>query len=217
MPRAPPALPARPEPARRHPPESPGSYGASMKAPLHGLARGGLGSHQDAGPLPGAAGGPFAQRSVPVQARGQHGPHAAAGVPEALVDGLHCCGGESLLLRRAPWLGLLADHAQERGLLFQPVPRYAQEGASLRGRGQQRGRWTLEKDGRRSEQKAGLLKPEHWAGSWTARFLTSSNFISRMGGPLPALPSFSNPVFTECRMPLLGLTGRVLSLWQPQV
>lgn len=105
-----------------------------MKAPSGAGSRG-LRSHQDAGPLPGADGGPFAQRSVPVQARGQHGPHAAAGVPEALVDGLHGRGGESLLLCRAPGLGLLADHAQERGLLFQLVRRYAQEGASLAGRG----------------------------------------------------------------------------------
>ncbi|XP_074257583.1 large neutral amino acids transporter small subunit 3 isoform X3 [Saimiri boliviensis] len=82
----------------------------------------GLWCHHDAGPLPGATGGPFAQCSVSVQALGQHGPHAAAGIPEALVDGRHCRAGEPLLLRCAPGLGLPADHAEERGLLFQPVP-----------------------------------------------------------------------------------------------
>lgn len=51
------------------------------------------------------------------------------------------------------------------------------KGPVWRGEGQRRGRWTLEKDRRLSGQKRGLLKPEHWAGSWTARFQTSSNFI----------------------------------------
>lgn len=60
-------------------------------------------------------------------------PHAEAGVQQALVDGLHRCAGEPLLLRGAPGLGLPADHAQEGRLLFQSVHRYIRERLGVGG------------------------------------------------------------------------------------